>query len=561
MNGGLKAFVPAILLAFAGIIVIVYASGYPQVLPAGEFGLFLFKAYISKFLFVALLLLAAYGAGGAAFGRVLPGFTGLLEEFLFKSAAGLAVLSYSVFLVALIGLVYPATGFLIIAAALAAGYREIHRLFRRLPGSWPAFRPSAFSVILLGISFYFLLLGLLGALLPPTGFDVLMYHFGVPKLYLSAHRMFPTPDINGSSFPFGGEMLYLLGMMVDGPVAANLVNYSFAVLGGLAAAAFTRRFLPGAASLASFAIYVCVPLVIWLMPQAYIELAMGFYSMLAIHAAIAGLTGNEKRWLLLAAVMAGFTVALKYTGVILVGVLFLAVVVHFALAERRGKEGAKAGAVFLSIALLACLPWFVRNLIYYSNPVYPFLAKTFNGVNHAVTEMEGYSGLTEGGPVATAYRLVSSFWNTTLDSGLYKVGWDSGFGPYFLMLIPGLVFFRGTPRAFKYLLLITPLFFILLIFGLQGNIRYMTPIIPALAVLAGYPLGRLASGGDAAPGLTPRLGGILLAALFAFSALAANTSRESALANPSSGPAGEDAYYSDFSEKAGYLASYPAWQR
>lgn len=556
MKDGLKSYGPVILLVFSAVITFLYSSGSADLLPAGEFGLFLYKAYLSKFLFLALLLVSAYGVGGAAFGRILPGFTGLLEEFLFKSAAGLAVISYAVFLAAVVGLIYPVTGFILIAAAIAAGYKEILGLFRRLPCAWPAFRPSAFSVIIGGVSFYFLLHGLIGALLPPTGFDVLMYHMGVPKLYLNAHRMFPTPDINGSSFPFGGEMLYLLGMMVDGPIAANLVNYSFAVLGGLAAASFTRRFLPGAAPLASFAIYVCVPLVIWLMPQAYIELVLGFYSMLAIHALAAGFIVKDRKWLVVAAATAGFTMAIKYTGVLVIGVIISGGFLYYVLVEKKRTKAVLNALVLSCVALAACLPWYIRNVVYYSNPLYPFLAGIFNGAHAAGSDVPPYSVLWAGGVPGVAYKLVSYLWDTTLRPTAYQVGWLSGIGPYFLMFIPGLVFFKDIPRVLKYLLILCLALFVVIIAGTQDNLRYITPILPALSVLAAYPIGRLINAGTK----KSQVMATALAAIFAFAALVANTGWTVVAGYPSSGPEAQDQYYTNLSQTQGYLSSYPAWK-
>ena len=51
MKNGWKAFVPAILLAFSIAITFLYASGSSELLPAGQFVLFLYHAFISKFLF------------------------------------------------------------------------------------------------------------------------------------------------------------------------------------------------------------------------------------------------------------------------------------------------------------------------------------------------------------------------------------------------------------------------------------------------------------------------------------------------------------------------------
>ena len=551
------ALAGAVLLVWSGVIIWLCRPRFGGVLAPDALLAPLSRVFLASLLFVAALGASAFGVGGAVFSRLLPRFGSLLEEWLFKTALGLILVSYAVFLLAISGLLYPAAGFVLLAAAIAAGLNEIRRLIKRASHLRPSFGVSAAGILLGGISFYFLLNGLLGALKPPTGFDVLMYHIGVPRLYLDAHRMFPTPDINGSAFPFGAEMLYLLGMMADGTIAANMVNYSFAVLAGLAAASFTRRFLGGASPLAPFAVFVSVPLIVWLMPQAYIELAMGFYSMMAIYATITAFEEKDGRWLALAALMSGFTVAMKYTGVLLVGLLAAAALFQYILVEKRGAAGAAPVARFLLISAAVSLAWYVRSYVYYSNPVYPFMAGVFNGVRIPSVDVGvSYADYWSGGPATVAYKLVSTLWNTTLNPEAYKVSWASGQGPYFLMFIPGIALFTGIPRALKYLLFITLALYFIILFAAQENLRYLTPALPALAVLAGYPIGRLVIDKSA----TRKYAGVALAAVLAFSALTSNAEGLQSPDIPAYGTAGEDAYYEAMSETQGYLTSYTTWK-
>ncbi|HLB24770.1 MAG TPA: glycosyltransferase family 39 protein [Nitrospirota bacterium] len=554
MKGG-QLIIAAVLAVYGVFILALYASGYPEIASAYEFSRFVFVVVGGRLLSVALLYLAAFGAGGFVFRRWLPAFGSLLEEFLVKSALGLVLISYAVFATGLAGLLYRPAGYLLLALCLALGAGGIRGYFGRLAKIkiQPALALPA--LLLAALSAYFLVKGLYGALLPPTGFDVLMYHLGVPRMYIDAHGIFPTPDINGSYFPFGVEMLYTLGMMVEGVITANLVNYSFAVVGGLAAYLFIRRFLPGASPLAGFAVYVSVPMVFWLMPQAYIELGQAAFTMLALYALFSALDKESgKGWLFVAGVLAGFTMAIKYTGILIAGIMCLVILLHKLLAEKEGARKALAASlVFLALCAAASAAWYLKNFVFYSNPVYPFMSGVFGTGGYGAEAAGQLDGFWSGGAAAVAGRYFSSLWTTTLDARAFQSDWGNGLGPVFLMFVPGALLFRDSPRQLRYLLGFCLLFFLAVI--TQRHVRYMAPIIPALSVLAAYPVGRLMEGAR-------RVEKVLAAALvvvLVFAALMANSPRERVLDFPSASPEAAAGYYSG-GPWSGYLASYDVWR-
>lgn len=541
----------AAFLAYSIVILAKYSLSYPEILPLTDFAAFVWYVVGAKFLLILVLALSSYGFGCSVFGGWLPGFEFLLEEGLFKTFLGLIIISYAVFFLGLVGLLYPLTGYAVLAAGMALGVRDIKGFIGRVATAPRDFRVTLPAVILVSISVLFLLGGLYAALIPPTGFDVLMYHLGVPRMYLDAHRIFPTPDVNGSAFPFGIEMLYLLGMMAEGVISANMVNYSFAILGGLAAVVFARRFVKGASALLAFAIYISIPMVCWLMPQAYVELGMAAFTMLALHALYSYMETEEQGWLMVAAVLAGFTMAIKYTGAI-IAFFFIAVIIANGLfLVKRGWKGAmKEVAIFAALAAAVSAPWYIKNALYYANPVYPLLQNIFGQGSSIIGEST--SGYRTGGAGDMVLRHLASFWRTTLNAKDYQVGWSSALGPCLLMFIPGIFLFKRLEKALKYLLLFCLAYFLVII--TVGNIRYLVPIMPALALVAAYPAGRLMKDELRAA----RAAGVALVAVFALAALLANTPWEKPASFPSSSPQATAAFYSG--NQSGYLASYDTWQ-
>ncbi|MBI5191212.1 MAG: glycosyltransferase family 39 protein [Nitrospirae bacterium] len=545
----MTAGLASVFFVYALFILAQYSLHLTELTPLAWFAGFLFASGLSGLVFILVLAAAAYGIGGLLFSRILPGFGSLLEEGMFKAGLGLAVISYAVFLLGLAGLLYPATGYVLLAACLAAGWKGLYSLAQRLGALPLEIRPTAAGTLALAAAAFVLYGGFREALMPPTGFDVLMYHLGVPNLYIEAHRIFPTPDINGSSYPFGAEMLYLLAMLVDGEVAANLVNYSFAAGGGLVAYAFARRFtsLPSHPMLAA-AMFLTLPIVGWLLPQAYIEFAQGFYICLAVYALIASVSEKGDRWLYVSAVLVGFAMCIKYTSNLMFFVVVLGVLYRKYYIERAG---AKAAAVFTLkfsvLAVLVVMPWYVKNLAYYGNPFYPMLAASSGGTGDLAVYYE------EGMKVGPLHFLTVA-WRVTMEPRGFYVGEANSLGPYFLMFIPGLLLVRGMGREVK-LLMAYCLAYVAVWFLTGQNIRYLVPAGPFLAVLAAYPIARLSGEGGAL-----KAAGLALAALFSFSAIYANSDHAAARGYYAADPAGRDRYYTEKSMTQGFLSSYGTWK-
>jgi len=540
------------LFAYCLFILWKYGASYPELADLSEFAGFVGLVIGAKLLFVLALSVSAYGYGSRLFGRWMPDFESLLEEWLVKTALGLVAVSYLMFALGLVQALYLPLGYAVLAGGIIAGARDIMGFLKRASGASRTVRVGFPVVVLTALSAYFLLRGLYGAYLPPAGFDVLMYHLGVPKLYLNAHGIFPTPDINGSYFPFGIEMLYMLGMMLDGAISANLVNYGFAVMGGLAAALFCMRFLKESSGLVAFAVYVSVPMVVWLMPQAYIEFALAGYTMLALHALAAWSSGSDRRWLFVAAIFTGFCMAIKYTGVVTVGLFVLWMLADQVFISKTGLKKAVAGAgVFVGLAVMISLPWYLKNIVMYHNPVYPFLPGLFGNAS-----IESHGGpmraFLSGGAASVATRFISSFWETTFNARAFQMNWVNGFGPAFLMLVPGLLLFGRPKKPVVLLLLYCLAYFSVIIFG--SNIRYALAILPAMSVLAAYPIGRLIKDENT----VPRAFGYALLAVFSVAVLLASTPRMDVVGFPSAGPAQTAKYYTQ--NRSGYMASYDAWR-
>jgi 4-amino-4-deoxy-L-arabinose transferase-like glycosyltransferase len=225
----------------------------------------------------------------------------------------------------------------------------------------------------------FLLLILLGAMLPPWDFDVREYHLQVPKEWFQAGRIVFLPHNVYGNMPLGAELHAVLAMVFMpaelgwwwGALAGKTVIACFAPLAALGLLAAGRRFATPTAGVVAALVYLSSPWVVHVSQAGLIEGAVGCYSLLAVYALAiwAGdASGGRRDQLLLAGFLAGAAAACKYPPLLFV-VAPLTLVAMFA----HGRIRWQPAALFLAAALCGCGLWYAKNWVQTGNPVYPLL--------------------------------------------------------------------------------------------------------------------------------------------------------------------------------------------
>ena len=228
----------------------------------------------------------------------------------------------------------------------------------------------------------FLLLMILGAMLPAIDFDVLEYHLEAPKEYYQAGRISFLPHNVYTNMPFGVEMLHLQGMVVMddwwwGALSGQLLVALFAPAAAMLIAATASRVSPRAGWIAAL-VFLSTPWIYRLAVIAYVEEPLCFY-----HAALVWgyvrLRGNPdisswQTWGLLG-ILAGAAMGCKYTG------LISAVVPFGVLALAESIRGRRLAPIFAySVGWAAVMsPWLIKNVIDTGDPVYPLGYRVFHG--------------------------------------------------------------------------------------------------------------------------------------------------------------------------------------
>src|SRR5262249_5263747 len=83
---------------------------------------------------------------------------------------------------------------------------------------------------------------------------------------------------------------------------------------------------------------------------------------------------RERGWLWISAMLAGFSLGIKHTAVIwlaLVGVMYL---VQRLVSNRDRVDAVLAsGVAYALLAFAVASPWYIKNYVWFNNPVYPLL--------------------------------------------------------------------------------------------------------------------------------------------------------------------------------------------
>ena len=448
------------------------------------------------------------------------------EELAWSISLGMGFFGMVLFELGLAGLLYRELILALTVLAAILSLPEFARWFARSKAAWlrgdaedaggtqfaaessrTTSRFIGVSLVLAGVA---VVAALLGALAPPTAGDALCYHLQLPKVYLAQHRITYLPDSANSTYPLLMEMLFLWGLALEGGVLAQLFHWLVGLL--LASATFCLAAPVAGRRVAwlATAIVLLVPGVTNQMTAPLNDLGVALYTTLTLAALLRGMglvpvprggdPRTQGRLMVLAGVCFGFALGVKYVAILcLPGFVVLWVASRLWIAKEHDEEatvgrtlntgGALRAAVVMSVVSLAVGGgWYLRAAVHTGNPVYPFLSSWFGS---PASESVG----SDKTPLAhTPAGLLASPWQITMHPERFG-GRAAQLGVVFLALVPGLGWVRPGKALTAVLLAAVAYYFMW--FLLRQNVRFLLPIVPALAAGAGWVLVRGLFEGDA----------------------------------------------------------------
>ena len=417
-------------------------------------------------------------------------------QVLLGAALGIGFTALLVLILGLAGLLHRELWIGILAVLALLGLIRLRHFSNREPSNPRSPAKASYSWLLLAP---FLVLALLAAANAPGvlwreegyGYDILEYHLALPKEYVQEGRITYAPHNVYANFPANVEMLYLLAMVVHGDVydigtTANFIHLFLAVLAVYAAWVMGREWSP-AAGLASAVGLGTVGWLAYLCGLAYVENGLLFFggaSLAAVvRAASLSSVAAQRRWLIVAGLLAGLACGCKYTGVAMVaipialGLLFLV---------RGIRQSITAVAVYSLACAITFSPWLVKNAAMTGNPVFPLANSVFQAYppGWGPVEQERWD---RGHSISDKERAwparLRALWRHTVADH------DHRFGPAIVFLaLAGLVG-RVRQRLDAFLTLVLAVQVVVWLWMTHLYARFAIPMLMPLAALAGRSVG------------------------------------------------------------------------
>ncbi|MCA9145675.1 MAG: hypothetical protein KDB05_22940 [Planctomycetales bacterium] len=446
------------------------------------------------------LLLVAYLAGRLVMERV-GADDGLsqLELVVFATGVGLNLISLYTLVVGLAGglqfrLAFILPGVAILVATVIRWREwfpvsESFAAIRSVVGSW--FTERSTTNLAAWTCLPFVIVILMGSLLPPWHFDTREYHSQVPKEWYEQGAVSFMPHNVYGNMPLGAEMHAIVGMNLLsgkdnwwwGALVGKAIIAAYAPLTALALIGFGRRFLQPTAGMIAAFVFISTPWITHVSTSGLIDGASAFYLLATFYGLM--IWYQRRRTdesstpaLLLAGFLAGSAVACKYPAVLFV--VIPGIVATGCLPLR--KLHLRQALTFALAVALACGLWFGKNLVLAENPTYPLLYSVFGGKTRTA-EKDLQWTTAHGPPRDAAGRSFS--WNSMKDSASLLFVRSEFASPLLLPLaVLGLISRRH--RRLVLALAAIVVFNVVAWWLLTHRIdRFLVPILPVIALLAG----------------------------------------------------------------------------
>ncbi len=415
-----------------------------------------------------------------------------------ETGVGLLLISYLLYGVAMVGYVLPVGGVLsprllwallgVLALMALTGARELAGAGWAALGAVRADRWVMLGT--LGAVAYFGWM-FMGATLPPTSLDEMVYHLEVPAQLLRVGYLPVFTDNVLAYYPMGPQMLFTFGLGVAGETAARMFHLLYLGLVMSALYGYASTLASSRAAVLGTALFMTVPTVMVTGHWAYIDMNFTLYALLALIGTMRYVSERHEseaaalHWAVFAGLMAGAAWTVKYTALQLVLLLVLVVLVEHL--RTRAREIPYGTVAIGAIALLMFAPYLARTWSITGWPLFPFRMGPFeltDAVNWSVHQSELALAWQRqygvGHDRVLWERLMAMVWVFTSAAANYTA-YDGVVGSGFL-LAPLAFLARGRHRDVR-MLGVFAAGFIFYWSLTTTQVRFLLPVLPMAAVL------------------------------------------------------------------------------
>jgi len=444
-------------------------------------------------LITVIACLGAVGIGDLLCRRFA--FSDMAVRFGVSGLIGLGLLGCLTFVVGLVGTSWTYLG--LVCAIIAAGVvLAITRLKKDGFSLKPPKGLESLFPLAIGLG---LLMALFGVLAPSVmnDWDSLAYHLAVPKIWLLDGRIHVIDYIHQSNFPLTVDSLYLLGLKWGDQAGAKAFAWCFTLLGAITLFGLGRQRYGERAGWWAALAFATVPVVLWESGSAYVDVANGIYAGLGLVFACLWLESDDSKLIWPSAIMLGFAAGSKYTGLQTIAVAGLVTLVGALILKRNLKPVFVIGLAALAIGA----PWYVKNVLWKENPVFPFFYSKLGGKDWDQRRADIYTREQNGFGVGRSHppdgsvepaRLGHSVIGLAYQPGRYinplqTEGWGDPLGAIGIAIVGALLvgLIAGQRKTFEKALFASVLISFAMWFVLTQQSRYIIALAVPLSLIGG----------------------------------------------------------------------------
>jgi hypothetical protein len=462
------------------------------------------------------LSIVVLSVGHAAGKRFRLNFASTVEDISFSIFLGTGVVGLSVLCLGLVGLLRPWPVAVLVILTIGLTRSHWPELYRTIKAGASRAALTRERQVVSVLFLCLIALFVLRALTPPSNGDELTYHLPVIKEFVDHGRIYPSYDNALGNVPFLIHMIYALCLMAGCDIAGKLFSLMLAMTTALALYAFCRRFLtPRVGVIALFAFFAA-GLVVEIAVTARIDVSLAGMLFVATYAMMNYLKTEQLAWFWVSAMLAGFSLGIKHSAglwLIFVGVMYL--IERLVRKREHFASVLKYGIAYTFIAATIASPWYIKNYVWFHNPVYPFFTgeladfgpqgiRYFNAddehkldVHFERTRQEIPEVVNEQEEElkkaidARLQRHPMRLWEFFTSPDSYLMSEAFHLPNYLFLLIPLILFLK--PRGWVLWLLVLSLAFAFTITASSWIARYLLPVYPPLTIVTAYTLERFSN--------------------------------------------------------------------
>lgn len=446
-------------------------------------------ASVLTLVLVAVLLVSCFGIGSWILARI-PGVWYPAERLYYSVALGCGVLAALLLALGSVGLLQAAPIWAVILLVCAATRRHViilpeclRSVLEPLRGLNPPLR-----WIVGGVFATVLLVLLVGAMPPTTDWDSLMYHLEIPRQFLSSGRIHLPEDNLHVAYVGLWHMLYLPFLGVGAAAGPALLNAAVLLLLGLSVlTAGDRLFGPTVAAIAYVVLWGTSSLILVAVTPR-LDVSLAFVLFLVHYAVIRSGEDTQPNALVVAAMLAGIAVGMKYHALPFLAALSPVAIWMSFEAEGRRPRALRLIGMCSVVAAVVALPWLLKNVLLLGAPFYPFFtarlmppwlaAITGSMAVPEAASSDMFRVLGQAREPVSLWALLFAPASVTVEAEARSFSTN----PAIFLLPIAFLFIRTRSIATLLLPTLGYLFLLTTVFQFT-NLRYLIPAIPALTLV------------------------------------------------------------------------------